>query len=99
MLTRTRELRVPLGVVGFITPWNFPLMLGITDAIAALLAGNAAVVKPDPQASFTVLWAANLLRQAGLPENVLSIVTGYGEVAGQALVDRATTSRLQVVIG
>jgi acyl-CoA reductase-like NAD-dependent aldehyde dehydrogenase len=89
LLTRTRELRVPLGVVGFITPWNFPLTLGITDAIAALLAGNAAIVKPDPQASFTALWAANLLRESGLPENVLSIVTGDGPVAGQALVDRA----------
>jgi len=89
LLTHTRELRVPLGVVGFITPWNFPLTLGITDAIAALLAGNAAIVKPDPQASFTALWAVNLLREAGLPENVLSIVTGDGPVAGQALVDRA----------
>ena len=89
LLTRTRELRIPLGVVGFITPWNFPLTLGMTDAIAALLAGNAAIVKPDPQASFTVLWAANLLREAGLPENVLCIVTGEGEVAGQSLLDRA----------
>jgi succinate-semialdehyde dehydrogenase / glutarate-semialdehyde dehydrogenase len=89
ILTRTWELRVPLGVVGFITPWNFPLTLGITDAIAALLAGNAAIVKPDPQAGFTALWGANLLCEAGLPENVLCIVTGEGEVAGQALVDRA----------
>jgi acyl-CoA reductase-like NAD-dependent aldehyde dehydrogenase len=89
LLTHTRELRVPLGVAGFITPWNFPLTLGITDAIAALLAGNAAIVKPDPQASFTALWAANLLREAGLPENLLSVVTGDGPVTGQALVDRA----------
>jgi len=89
LLTYTREFRVPFGVVGFITPWNFPLTLGITDAIAALLAGNAAIVKPDPQASFTVLWAAKLLREAGLPEGVLSIVTGDGAVTGQALVDRA----------
>jgi succinate-semialdehyde dehydrogenase / glutarate-semialdehyde dehydrogenase len=89
LLTRTLELRVPLGVVGFLTPWNFPLTLGMTDAIAALLAGNAAIVKPDPQASFTALWAANLLREAGLPENVLCIVTGEGQVAGQALVDHA----------
>ena len=89
LLTYTQERRVPFGVVGFITPWNFPLTLGITDAIAALLAGNAAIVKPDPQASFTVLWAANLLRRAGLPENVLSIITGDGAVAGQALVERA----------
>ncbi len=89
LLTRTLERRVPVGVVGLIAPWNFPLTLGITDAIAALLAGNAAIVKPDPQASFTALWAANLLREAGLPQDVLTIVTGHGHVAGQALVDRA----------
>jgi acyl-CoA reductase-like NAD-dependent aldehyde dehydrogenase len=89
LLTWTEERRVPFGVVGFITPWNFPLTLGITDAIAALLAGNAAIVKPDPQASFTALWAANLLRKAGLPENVLAIVTGDGPVAGHALVECA----------
>jgi acyl-CoA reductase-like NAD-dependent aldehyde dehydrogenase len=89
VLTRTWEFRAPLGVVGFLTPWNFPLTLGITDAIAALLAGNAAVVKPDPQASFTALWAARLLREAGLPREVLGIVTGDGPITGQALVDRA----------
>lgn len=89
LLTWTQERRAPFGVVGFITPWNFPLTLGITDAIAALLAGNAAIVKPDVQASFTALWAAGLLREAGLPENVLGIVTGDGATAGQALVDHA----------
>ncbi len=89
LLTWTQERRAPFGVVGFITPWNFPLTLGITDAIAALLAGNAAIVKPDSQASFTALWAAALLREAGLPENVLIIVTGDGSGPGQALVERA----------
>lgn len=89
LLTWTMERRAPFGVAGFITPWNFPLTLGITDAIAALLAGNAAIVKPDPQASFTALWAAKLLRESGLPEDVLTIMTGDGPVAGQALVERA----------
>ena len=88
VLTSTWELRVPYGVVGFITPWNFPLTLGITDAIAALIAGNAAVIKPDPQASFTALWAARLLAEAGLPPDLLHIVTGDG-ATGQALLDRA----------
>lgn len=88
LLTLTHELRCPLGVVGFISPWNFPLTLGITDALAAMLAGNAAVLKPDPQTSFTALWAARLLREAGLPANVFSIVTG-GAAAGQALAERA----------
>jgi succinate-semialdehyde dehydrogenase/glutarate-semialdehyde dehydrogenase len=89
VLTRTLEMRAPFGVVGFITPWNFPMTLGITDAIAAVLAGNAAVVKPDPQASYTVLWAVKLLREAGLPRDILQVVTGEGPGAGQALVDRA----------
>lgn len=88
LLTWTEERRAPFGVVGFVTPWNFPLSLGITDAIAALLAGNAAILKPDPQASFTALWAASLLREAGLPDNLLAIVTGDGPTAGKSLVDR-----------
>ena len=89
LLTRTWEVRAPVGVVGFITPWNFPLTLGLTDAFAALLAGNAAVLKPDTQASFTALWALKLLREAGLPRDIFTVITGDGPVAGQALVDRA----------
>jgi len=89
LLTHTTEVRVPVGVVGFITPWNFPLTLGITDAIAALLAGNTVVLKPDLQTSFTALWAVNLLREAGLPSDAFCVVTGDGPVAGQALADRA----------
>lgn len=89
VLTRTWEIRVPIGIVGFITPWNFPLSLGITDAIPALLAGNAAILKPDPQTSFTALWVLRLLREAGLPRDVFCIVTGEGPEAGQALADRA----------
>jgi acyl-CoA reductase-like NAD-dependent aldehyde dehydrogenase len=87
--TRTWEVRVPVGVVGFITPWNFPLTLGMTDAIAALAAGNAVVLKPDLQTSLTALWAVKLLREAGLPRDLFCVVTGEGPVAGQALVDHA----------
>jgi acyl-CoA reductase-like NAD-dependent aldehyde dehydrogenase len=89
LLTWTTELRAPVGVVGFITPWNFPLTLGVADAIPALLAGNTSVLKPDPQASLTALWAVKLLREAGLPPNVCCVVTGTGPGAGQALVERA----------
>jgi succinate-semialdehyde dehydrogenase / glutarate-semialdehyde dehydrogenase len=84
-LTRTWEFRVPVGVVGFISPWNYPLNLAITDAIPALLAGNAAVLRPDPQTSFTALWAVALLREAGLPADVLAVVTGEGPVIGPAM--------------
>ncbi len=89
LLTKTWERRVPLGVVGVIVPWNFPLNLGITDAIPALMSGNAAVIKPDPQTSFTALWALDLLLHAGLPPGVLAVVTGEGPVLGPAICDGA----------
>jgi len=89
ILTRTWELRSPIGVVAFLVPWNFPLTLAITDAIPALLAGNTAVLKPDPQTSFTALWAVNLLREAGLPQDVCCVVTGDGPLVGGALAERA----------
>jgi len=88
LLTKTWEIRTPIGVAGFIVPWNFPLNLAITDAIPALMAGNAAVLKPDPQTSLTALWAVDLLREAGLPPDVLAVVTGEGPVLGPALVER-----------
>ena len=70
-------------------PWNFPLNLAITDAIPALMAGNTAVLKPDPQTSLTALWALDLLREAGLPADVLAVVTGEGPLLGPALGARA----------
>jgi acyl-CoA reductase-like NAD-dependent aldehyde dehydrogenase len=88
LLTRTHELRVPVGVVGFIVPWNYPLNLAITDAVGALMAGNTAVLKPDPQTSLTALWAVSLLREAGLPADVFPVVTGEGPVVGPALGER-----------
>ena len=88
-LTDVRELRHPKGVVGIIAPWNYPLTLAISDAIPALLAGNAVVLKPDLQTTLTALWAVDLLREAGLPDGVLSVVIGEGTVVGPMVVDRA----------
>jgi len=88
LLTLTREFRAPVGVVGVIAPWNYPLNLAITDAVPALMAGNATVLKPDVQTSFTALWALDLLRQAGLPPDVFAIVTGDGPLLGPALGER-----------
>jgi acyl-CoA reductase-like NAD-dependent aldehyde dehydrogenase len=85
LLTKTLEYRHPVGVVGFLSPWNYPLTLAITDALAALMAGNAGVLKPDSQASFTALWAVALLRECGLPPDVLAVVTGDGARVGTAL--------------
>jgi len=88
LLTKTYELRSPIGVVGFIVPWNYPLNLAVTDAVPALMAGNTAVLKPDPQTSFTALWAVDLLLQAGLPAGVMPVVTGEGPVVGPAVGER-----------
>jgi succinate-semialdehyde dehydrogenase / glutarate-semialdehyde dehydrogenase len=88
LLTQTWEFRSPVGVAGFIVPWNYPLTLAVTDAVPALMAGNTAVLKPDRQTSFTALWAVSLLREAGLPPDVFPLVTGDGSVIGPALAER-----------
>lgn len=77
----------PVGVAGFIAPWNFPLVLATDDVVACLLAGNGAVLKPDQQTSFTALWALDLLLASGLPFGLFSIVTGSGPELGPPLVE------------
>lgn len=89
VLTATRVHHVPLGVVGIISPWNYPLTLAITDAIAALMAGNAVVLKPDTQTMFTALWVVEQMLEAGLPEGVLNVVSGEGPEVGPYVIDRA----------
>ena len=86
VLTQTRVNLLPVGVVGVIAPWNYPLTLALADLLPAIVAGNAVVLKPDPQTTLTALWAAAALEDAGLPEDVLQIVAGGGEV-GTALID------------
>ena len=88
ILTKTSETRLPVGVVGMIAPWNYPLSLALTDAIPALMAGNAVVLKPDPQSSFTALWGLDVLREAGLPPDVFPVVTGEGPPVGPWLAER-----------
>jgi acyl-CoA reductase-like NAD-dependent aldehyde dehydrogenase len=85
VLTQTLELRVPFGVTGFIVPWNYPLNVAITDAVQALMAGNAAILKPDHHTSLTALWAVDLLREAGLPPEVFQVITGDGRLVGPML--------------
>lgn len=87
VLTRTTEVRHPKGVVGVIAPWNYPFTLAATDAVPALLAGNAVVIKPDAQTPFSALTVLRLLREAGLPDGVMQVVTGPGETIGPALID------------
>lgn len=88
-LTQTQELRAPHGVVGIITPWNYPLTLPGTDSLPALVAGNAVVLKPDSLTPLTGIAVANLLLEAGVPEGVLQVVIGPGSIVGEALTDHA----------
>ncbi|WP_265448000.1 succinic semialdehyde dehydrogenase [Flexivirga meconopsidis] len=89
VLTQSVELHQPRGVVGVVGPWNYPLSMSITDALPALLAGNAVVLRPDEKASLTALRAIELLDQAGLPEGLLPVVLGAGRTVGEAVLDRA----------
>jgi len=77
--------REPVGVVGAITPWNFPLMIDAWKLAPALVAGNAVVLKPAEQSPLVALRVAELATEAGIPPGVLNVVPGYGETAGQAL--------------
>ena len=86
VLTRTWELRHPVGVVGFISPWNYPLTLTISDAIPAILAGNAVILKPDSRTPLTALLGLRWLQEAGLPVDVFQIVTGSGASLGKTLI-------------
>ncbi|XVX19433.1 succinic semialdehyde dehydrogenase [Actinomycetota bacterium] len=89
VFTQTIESRLPKGVVGIVSPWNYPLSLSVTDALPALMAGNAVVLRPDKQASLSALSGVDLLIEAGLPEGVFQIVLGDGSTTGQAVVDMA----------
>jgi len=75
----------PVGVVGAIVPWNFPLMISAWKIAPALAMGNSVVVKPPETASLALLRVVDLAHQAGLPDGVLNVVTGFGDVAGRAL--------------
>jgi succinate-semialdehyde dehydrogenase/glutarate-semialdehyde dehydrogenase len=87
VLTRTHEHHHPKGVVGVISPWNYPLTLAVGDALAALLAGNGVVLKPDSQTPFTALAAVELLYEAGVPRELFQVVTGPGPELGPPLID------------
>lgn len=77
--------REPVGVVGAIVPWNFPLMIGAWKLAPALAMGNSVVLKPAETASLSLLRLAELAAEAGLPDGVLNVVTGQGSVVGEAI--------------
>ena len=79
-------LREPVGVVGAIIPWNFPLSMAAWKVAPALACGNTVVLKPAEQTPLTALRLGELAAEAGFPAGVLNVVPGYGETAGAALV-------------
>lgn len=81
--------RVPVGVVGIVTPWNYPLALTMMDVIPALMAGNAVVQKADNQTALTTRMARDLAEAAGLPQGLWQVVHGDPEEVGNAVVDNA----------
>jgi len=83
----TYTLREPIGVVGAITPWNFPLMLAVWKIAPALACGNTVVVKPASNTSLSLLKFAEYAKECGLPAGVLNVVPGRGSVVGNAMVD------------
>ncbi|GMA38497.1 succinic semialdehyde dehydrogenase [Mobilicoccus caccae] len=86
VLTDVIETRRPVGVVGVVAPWNYPLSMAVSEALPALIAGNAVVIRPDPSTSLTMLMVAELLARAGLPQRVLQVVLGDGPVVGGAVL-------------
>ncbi len=89
-LMKTKKALVtyhPFGVVGVISPWNYPLILSFGDAIAALIAGNGVVIKPSEVTPLSPIQVAELAQSAGFPTGLIQVVTGLGET-GAALVDR-----------
>jgi len=87
-------LREPLGVIGAIIPWNFPLLLAARKIAPALAVGNAVVLKPPEEASLTSLELARILAEAGVPAGVVNVVTGHGEEAGAALVEHPDVAKI-----
>ncbi|WP_340382093.1 aldehyde dehydrogenase family protein [Streptomyces sp. SS7] len=84
----------PLGVVGVIAPWNFPMPIAAWGSFPALAAGNAVVLKPAETTPLTALRLAELALDAGLPEGLFQVLPGYGAVAGRALVDHPGVAKI-----
>jgi acyl-CoA reductase-like NAD-dependent aldehyde dehydrogenase len=87
-------VREPLGVVGLITPWNFPLTIASWKLAPALAAGNTVVLKPAELTPLTALRFAELARTAGLPEGVVNVVVGPGRTCGQRLVEHPDVAKI-----
>ncbi len=88
-LTRVEVNRVPKGVVGIISPWNYPFTMALCDGLPALMAGNAVVAKPDAQTMLSALLGAQLLEEAGFPADLWQVVAGPGAEIGGPMIERS----------
>lgn len=88
-LTRVDINHLPKGVVGIISPWNYPFTMALCDGLAAIAAGNAVVSKPDAQTMLSALLAAELLEQAGLPKDLWTVLAGPGSRVGVSMIAKA----------
>jgi len=86
--------RFPWGVCGFIFPWNFPFLLIGWGIAPALAAGNTVVIKPAEDTPLSTIWLARLAREVGIPDGVINVVPGLGEVAGAALTSHPGLKRM-----
>lgn len=89
LFSTSTEVRVPKGVIGLISPWNFPFAISLSDSMPALLAGNGVVLKPDNKSTLCVAYGVSLLYRAGLPAGLFQIVCGEGPDVGPHLIDNA----------
>jgi acyl-CoA reductase-like NAD-dependent aldehyde dehydrogenase len=80
------SVRLPYGVIGMITPWNFPIAIPAWKAFPAIVAGNTVVLKPAEDTPWSVIKLAEVFHEAGLPKGVFNVVTGFGPTAGMPLV-------------
>lgn len=87
-------LREPLGVIGAIVPWNFPIMLTMWKLAPALAAGNTIVIKPAEQTPISILELVRLFQEAGIPDGVINVVNGTGAEAGSALSSHPNIDKL-----
>jgi aldehyde dehydrogenase (NAD+)/phenylacetaldehyde dehydrogenase len=88
------SLREPVGVCGAIIPWNFPLIMAAWKVAPALACGNTVVLKPAEQTPLTAMRLGELALEAGVPEGVVNVVTGFGPEAGQALAQHADVDKI-----
>lgn len=89
VITGVRQYQQPKGVVGLITPWNYPLSMALVDGLAAVAAGNAVVHKPDSQSPLTALAIVRLMHRAGFPKDLWQVVSGAGSVIGSSIIQNA----------